>query len=51
MIRSRLYGASPVDPVAFGAATVLMLTVMLAASWIPARHAGRVGSGSAHSAT
>ena len=42
LIRSRLYGASPVDPVAFGAATVLMLIVMLAASWIPARHAGRV---------
>jgi predicted permease len=42
LIRSRLYGASPVDPVAFGAATLLMLMVMLVASWIPARHAGRV---------
>jgi predicted permease len=42
LIRSRLYGASPVDPVAFGAATLLMLAVMLLASWLPARHAGRV---------
>jgi predicted permease len=42
VIRSRMYGASPVDPVAFGGATLLMLTVMLLASWLPARHAGRV---------
>ena len=41
-IRSRMYGTSPVDPVAFGAATLLMLTVMLLASWLPARQAGRV---------
>jgi len=31
-----------VDPVAFGGATLLMLLVMIVASWIPARHAGRV---------
>jgi predicted permease len=42
LIRSRLYGASSNDPVAFGAVTVLMLVVMTAACWIPARHAGRV---------
>jgi putative ABC transport system permease protein len=42
VIRSRMYGASPVDPVAFGGATLLMLGVMLLASWLPARHAGRV---------
>jgi hypothetical protein len=42
IIRSRLYGASPVDPVAFGGATLLLLAVMLLASWLPARHAGRV---------
>jgi ABC-type antimicrobial peptide transport system permease subunit len=41
-IRSRLYGAAPVDPVAFGGATLLMLAVMLLASWLPARHAGQV---------
>jgi ABC-type antimicrobial peptide transport system permease subunit len=42
LIRSRMYGATPVDPLAFGAATLLMLGVMLLATWIPARHAGRV---------
>jgi putative ABC transport system permease protein len=42
LIRSRMYGATPVDPLAFGGATVLMLAVMLLASWLPARHAGRV---------
>jgi ABC-type antimicrobial peptide transport system permease subunit len=42
LIRSRLYGASPVDPMTFGAATLLMLAAMVVASWIPARHAGRV---------
>jgi predicted permease len=42
LIRSRMYGATPVDPLAFGASTLLMLGVMLLATWIPARHAGRV---------
>jgi predicted lysophospholipase L1 biosynthesis ABC-type transport system permease subunit len=42
LIRSRMYGASPVDPIAFGGATQLMLAVMLLASWLPARNAGRV---------
>jgi hypothetical protein len=42
LIRSRLYGASPVDPLAFGAGAVLMVVVMTVASWIPARQAGRV---------
>jgi predicted permease len=42
LIRSRMYGATPVDPLAFGGATVVMLVVMLLASWLPARHAGRV---------
>jgi hypothetical protein len=41
-IRSRLYGAAPVDPSAFGGAALLMLVVMLLASWLPARHAGQV---------
>ena len=42
-IRSRIYGAAPVDPVAFGGATLLMLTVMLLASWHPGapRRTGR----------
>jgi hypothetical protein len=42
LIRSRMYGATPVDPVAFGGATLVMLVVMVLASWLPARHAGRV---------
>ena len=42
LIRSRLYGVSPVDPVAFGGATLLLLLTMLVASLIPARHASRV---------
>jgi hypothetical protein len=42
IIRSRMYGAAPVDPAAFGGATLLMLLVMAAASWWPARQAGRV---------
>ena len=42
VIRSRLYGAAPVDPIAFIAATLLMLVVMIAASWVPATQAGRV---------
>jgi putative ABC transport system permease protein len=42
IIKSRVYGAASVDPIAFVAALVLMLAAMLLASWIPARHAGRV---------
>ena len=42
LIRSRMYGATPVDPIVFGAATALMLAVMIVASWLPARQAGRV---------
>ncbi len=42
LIRSRMYGATPVDPLAFGSAAVLMLGMMLLASWLPARQAGRV---------
>jgi predicted permease len=42
LIRSRLYGVSPMDPVAFGGAALLLLLTMLVASLIPARHASRV---------
>jgi predicted permease len=42
VIRSRMYGATPVDPAAFGGATLLMVAVMAAASWWPARQAARV---------
>jgi predicted permease len=42
IIRSQIFGLTPVDPVAFGAALMLMLAALLLASWIPARHAARV---------
>jgi ABC-type antimicrobial peptide transport system permease subunit len=42
LIRSRLHGTTPVDPLAFAAAGVLMVVVMTVASWIPARQAGTV---------
>jgi predicted permease len=42
LIRSRLYGVSPMDPVAFGGATLLLLAVMMVASLAPARRASRV---------
>jgi predicted permease len=42
VIRSRMYGASTTDPLTYAAAGVLMVLVMVAASWIPARQAGRV---------
>jgi len=42
VIRSRMYGTTPVDPAAFGGATLLMVAVMAAASWWPARQAARV---------
>lgn len=42
IIRSRLYGTSIVDPLAFGAAMLLLMAVMLLASTLPARRAARV---------
>jgi predicted permease len=42
IIRSQMYGVTPVDPVAFGGATTLMLAVMTLATWLPARQAARI---------
>jgi predicted permease len=42
LIRSHLYGVSPMDPVAFGGAALLLLLTMLVASLEPARRASRV---------
>ncbi|HJR61121.1 MAG TPA: ABC transporter permease [Vicinamibacterales bacterium] len=42
VIQSQLYGTASVDPLVFLATGLLMVLVMAAASWIPARQAGRV---------
>jgi predicted permease len=42
LLRSRLHGVSPMDPLAFGGATGLLLITMIAASLAPARRAARV---------
>ncbi|HXV87300.1 MAG TPA: ABC transporter permease [Gemmatimonadales bacterium] len=42
LIRSFLYGMDPADPVTFGAVAGLLVTVALAASWLPARRASRL---------
>jgi putative ABC transport system permease protein len=41
-LRSLLYEVSPNDPGAFGAMAALLLAVAVAASWVPARRAGRI---------
>ena len=40
--RSQLYGVSPMDPIAFGGAMLMLLAVMVVASLAPARRASRV---------
>ena len=42
VLRGLVYGVGVTDPVAFGAATALLIVVAVAASWIPARRASRV---------
>jgi predicted permease len=42
LIRSRLYGVSAMDPIAFGGAALLLLITMTVASLVPARRAARV---------
>ncbi|MEP7064676.1 MAG: ABC transporter permease [Gemmatimonadota bacterium] len=42
LLQGMLYGVSPSDPVTFGAALLLTGTVAMAASYLPARRAGRV---------
>jgi ABC-type antimicrobial peptide transport system permease subunit len=42
VVRSRLYGTSPVDPLAFAVAAAVLLAAMLIASAIPARKAAEV---------
>lgn len=42
IVRSRLYGASAVDRVAFGGPTALLLGLLLVACAVPARRAARI---------
>jgi predicted permease len=42
IVRSRLYGAAPVDPLAFCGAAGLLIATMAVAGAIPARHAAKV---------
>jgi predicted permease len=42
LLNSLLIGLGPVDPVAFGAATLLLIGVLLLASWIPANRAAHM---------
>jgi putative ABC transport system permease protein len=42
LVAGLLYGVAPHDPVSFIAATVIVGLVAFAASWLPARRAGRV---------
>ncbi len=41
LLRSLLFGVGPTDPIAFGAVTIVLLGVGLAATWVPARRATR----------
>jgi ABC-type antimicrobial peptide transport system permease subunit len=42
VLRSLLFGVQPTDPLTFAAASVVLLLASLAASYLPARHAGRL---------
>ena len=42
VLRGLLFGVEPTDPATFAAASVLLVTAALAASYSPARRAGRV---------
>ncbi|HXD22838.1 MAG TPA: FtsX-like permease family protein, partial [Gemmatimonadaceae bacterium] len=42
VLRAMVYGTSPTDPVVFFGAAALLATVVLVASYLPARHATRV---------
>jgi ABC-type antimicrobial peptide transport system permease subunit len=41
-LRSMLFGVAPGDPVALGAASVILIAIAALATWIPARRASRV---------
>ena len=47
LARSILFGIAPQDPLTLGATAVVLITVVLAASWLPARRAARINPVSA----
>ncbi len=42
LLQSLLVGVGTIDPLAFGVATTVLLAVLLAATWSPARRASRM---------
>jgi ABC-type antimicrobial peptide transport system permease subunit len=42
VLRSRLVGVSPLDPMIWGVAAILLVALVAMASLIPARHATRL---------
>jgi putative ABC transport system permease protein len=42
LVSSFVVGLGPADPIAFGIATVVLIGVLFAASWSPARRAARM---------
>ena len=42
LLRGLLFGVEPTDPVTFAVASVLLVAAALAASYLPARRAGRI---------
>ena len=42
LLRSQLFGISPGDPVTFGGIALLLISIALLASWLPARRAARI---------
>ena len=42
LLRGVLYGVTTLDPVSFVAPSILFLTIALAATWLPSRHAMRI---------
>jgi putative ABC transport system permease protein len=47
LARSVLFGIAPNDPLTLGTTAAVLLTVVLAASWLPARRAARINPVSA----